>query len=318
MGIADEEKKILEELRQLGEEPEEDKKESEDLLKEVTEEEGVETEGGEEEEESEDQEEETSEDDVEEEDDEPEEEDGPEEELTGAKFRHKLKAEKEARESIERQAQELRERLARLEGKAEAENKQEPINEEVPDPEYEPEKYAIYQNGQLKKELDAMKAEQSRINAERQWETMQAEHAQVNPDYNDAKAFLIEAETKKLKTQYPYATEAQILQQVKEMEYITAGNAAKSGIIPTQHIEFLAYQAGYRPGEKKEVPKKKSNIKNIKKNAKKNASLIGGSSAGESGEAKSAEQLAAMGIEEINKFGRDKYEAAIRKIEARS
>lgn len=308
MGIADEEQKILEELRQLDENPETEEKDSEDLLKEVTEDpEEIEEEDLEEEDESGDDEEE-----------EEEEEEEQEEELTGAKFRHKLKAQKEETDRVVREAQDLRERLARLEGKAEAQPKQEVIQEEIPDREYEPEKYANWRADKLEKRVEVMQEEQTRVNAERQWDNMQADHTKTNPDYAAAKAFLLDVEGKKLKAQHPHATDAQISQELKKQEYITVGNAAKNGMMPTQHIEFLAFQAGYRPGaeDKKEV-KKKSNIKNIKKNARKNASLIGGSSAGGTGDSRTADQLAAMGLEEIEKFGRPAYEDAIRKLEAR-
>jgi DNA repair exonuclease SbcCD ATPase subunit len=247
------------------------------------------------------------------------------EELTGAKFRHKLKAEKEAREKIEKEAQELKERLARLEGRAEAQYQpapepEQPV-EEVPDPEIEPERYAIYKANKLEEQLKQMEQQQVRLNAERQWDAMQTEHAKANPSYNDAKSFLLEKEAQKIRTMYPTASESEISQHLKEQEYITAGNAARAGMDPLQHIEFLAFQAGFRPSEaevKKEAPKKKPNIKAIKKNVKKNASLIGGSAAGNNGDVKSAEQLLNMSIDQIHKMGVDKYEAAVKKIHARA
>jgi len=312
MGISNTEDEILKELAELGEEANKEEKDTEELLEEIDSTE----------EDTEEEDDELEEDDEEDDDDDDEEnvEEEKEEELTGAKFRHKLKAEKAAREKIQMEAQELRERLARLEGRAEAtESKQEVKEAEIPDQEYEPERYAIWKAEQLEKKLQIIEQEQSRSNAERQWEKMQADYAKKSPTYNDAKQFLIDNEVKKIKEVYPYASDDQIAQHIKEQEYITAGNAAKAGIMPTEHIEFLAFQAGYRPSEKKEETiSKKSNIQKIKKNAKKNASLIGASSATDKGDARSAEQLAAMSLEEITKFGRDKYEAAIRKIEARS
>jgi hypothetical protein len=321
MGIADTEKAILEELQQISQEEPQDTQPAEELLEQVkTELPPVEEEAPEEEDVA-DYEEEAEED----EDYEEEEEDDELEVAPGAKFRHKLKAEKEARERIEKEAQELKERLARLEGRAESMSAPaagpEEAMEEIPDQEYEPEKYAIWKAEKLEKKLQQMEASQSRINAERQWETMQADYAKKNPDYDKAKSFLLDSERETIKTQYPYATEAQITQHLKEQEYALVGNAAQSGIDPFQQIEFLAFRAGYRPGEEapkaEEAPKKKPNIKNIKKNAKKNASLIGGSSAGETGDARTAQQLLDMSMDEMHKFGTDKYAAAIRKLEAR-
>ncbi len=312
MGIADTEQQILEELQQLSDEPEQDKKESEELLEEVApkEEEESEEESGEE------SEEESTE---EPEDDEQVEEVEEEEDIKpGAKMRHKLKEAKKAEADRTRENQELRERLARLEGRADATPVAEVVKEEIPDAEYEPEKFAQYQNGKLEARVQEMEASQKRVNAERQWETMQVEHARISPDYNAAKQFLIEHETKKLKEKHPYATDAQISQAIKQAEYAEAGNAAKAGVVPTAHIEFLAYKAGYRVDDTKEAPKKKPNIKEIKKNAKKNASLIGGSSAGETGDGRTAQQLLDMSIDDVHKFGVKKFETAIRKIEARS
>lgn len=329
MGVAEQEKSILEDLKKLSEEEPADLKKTDELLEEIDEESEKEVKEVKEEEPKETEEEQDEEiideayKEIDEEEDDPEEGEEPEEELPGAKFRHKLKAEKEAREKLERELQEVRLAQARQEGRAEANvpaSKEEA--EEIPDQEYEPEKYAIWKASKLEKEIESMKVEQARINAERQWETIQNEHSKSHPEYNDAKSFLYGVETDKIKALYPSATDAQIAQHLREQEYVTVGNAARAGIDPVQHIEFLAYQAGFRTGEKVkekiEEPKKKANIKNIKRNAKKNASLIGGSSAGETGDGRSAEQLAAMGMQEINEFGRDKYEEAIKKIAARN
>jgi len=167
--------------------------------------------------------------------------------------------------------------------------------------------------------MQAMRDDNARLNAERQWENMQTSYAKGKPEYTEAKEYLYKTESDKIKGMYPNATESQIAEHLKQQEHSLVAQSSKAGMDPLQQIEFLAYQSGYRPGEvKKDAPKKKANIKAIKKNAKKNASLIGGSGAGDSGDAKTANQLAAMGMDEILKFGRGKYEAAIRKIDARS
>ncbi len=316
MGIADEEAKILEELQKIADEPDTEEKPTEELLKEIDEPEK------EEEVEEEESEEETEEEETEEEEEEEEEvvddiEEEEEEKLTGAKFRHKLKAEREEKEQLRRELEAMKIDRARQEGRAEAAPKQEVV-EEIPDAEYEPEKYAIYQNKELRKEFDVMKADNQRLNAERTWEAMEKDHTKANPEYNEAKAFLIENETKKLKAQYPHISNSQIAGEVRRQELTVVQQAAQMGRMPTEEMEILAYRAGYRPGEKKEeTPKKKANIKNIKRNAKKNASLIGGSSAGENSDSKTAQQMLDMSVDDIVKFGRDKYEKQIHKFEAR-
>ena len=241
-----------------------------------------------------------------------------------AKLRHKMKEEKEAREKSEKEVALLRERLARLEGRAEVQ--QPPVAqeaaEEVPDQELEPEQFAIYKTNKLEKEFQKLQSDNKRINAERQWDQMQAEHASEKPEYNTAKQFLLDFHTQDIKTQYPHATDAQIKQHLKQQEYAEAGNAVRAGQDPLQHIEFLAFQAGYRPGTtEEEAPKapakQKSNIQNIKKNAKKNASLIGGSSASNTGDGLTSDQMLNMTIEQINKYGRKNFEDQIKKISTR-
>jgi len=321
MGIADTEQKILEELQLLSNEPEKDIKSAEELLEEATENSQAEEETNKSEEDNDSDELPGQDNDEEAEDSEIDEdvEEKPEPELTGAKFRHKLKAEKETREQRERENQELREKIARLEGQANATTQPEAIKEEIPDQEYEPEKYAIYQNSKLEQRVKEMEAAQKRVAAERQWDSMESEHVRLNPDYNNAKLFLLKHHADQIKTKYPYATDTQIAQVLKQGEYEEVAKAANMGWMPTEYFEIMAIRAGYKPDNKAaEAPKKKPNIKAIKKNAKKNASLIGGSSAGETGDGRTADQLLAMSIQDIEKFGKDKFAQAIKKLEARA
>lgn len=319
--IADTEKQAIEQLAAIGAEEDKEEKSAEELVEEIApkEEESEEEEPKEEElKESEEEDESEEEEGEEEEAQKPEEEEESEEKLAPAKMRHKLKAEREAKEVLQRQINELQLAAARQQGRDEATPKQEVETEEVPDQDLEPERYAIYKADKLEKQVQAMEKAQTRVNAERQWEDMQSSYEKSHPEYTQAKAFLIDHETAQIKSLYPAATDTQIAQHMKQQEYITAGNAAKAGVDPLQHISFLAYQAGFRPGEEKKTVKKKVNIDKIKKNAKKSASLIGGSAAAPSDAIRSADQLAKMGLEEITKMGRPAIEAAIRKIEARS
>lgn len=324
MGLHEQEQSIIEELKKLGEEPESHLKEPEQIIEEIQNEEAPDKEeeidANDEEAEDEGKEPENKEEAEAEEVVDDEEKEEPEEQLTGAKFRHKLKAEKEARESLQRELNEMKIAQARMQGHQDASQKPQEPAEEIPDQEYEPDKYAIWKADKLEKKIEAMEAQQARINSERQWEQMENQHAKANPDYSEAKTFLMENESKKLRAQYPYASEAEIAGEVRRQELMLVGGAANAGMMPTEQIEFLAYRAGYRPGETTTTtltPKRKPNIKNIKKNVKKNASLIGGSPAGDGGDERSAEQLNAMGMRDIDAFGRDKFEAALKKIHAR-
>lgn len=326
MGIHENERQILEELKQLSESEPENTPPSEELLNESLEENDLEINNEEAEEQEPDKglpevddEQETEEVEEEQEVEEDTEED---EKASPASMRHKIKAEKEERKKLERETQELRERLARLEGKAEATQTNTPeIKEEIPDRELDPEGYSIWKSDRLEEKLEKMQQENTKLNAERQWQNMESEHIKASPDYGSAKQFLIEKETARVKAMHPSATASQISQHIKEQEYVIVGNAARAGVDPLQHIEFLAFKEGFRPGEKKEEVKKsptrKSNIKAINRNAKRNASIIGGSSAGSGDEKASPEQLLNMSMAEIDKFGRDKFEKSIRKIESR-
>ncbi len=305
MGIANTEQEILDELKKLAEEPEPEEIPTEELLKEVDEELKEPEEELEELEEIEEEEE-------------------LEEDLRPAQKRHalkELKAEKEAKALMEKELNELKIAYARQQGREDA-NKPTEAAEEIPDRDYEPEKYALYKTEQLEKKLLALEEKEARIMAERQWEKLQSQRVKSNPDFMDAKAYLLEGEAKRIKALYPNATESQIETHIKQQEYQTVANAARAGMDPLAQIEFLAWQAGFRGKDKEEkeveAEKKGANIQNIKRNIKKSASLIGGSSGGKVGDFRTADQLAAMTIDEIHKFGRAKYEAAIQKLEGHS
>lgn len=324
MGIANTEQDILDELKKLTKEPEREDESSEELLREIDEEEEPEEEEAEEGSEEEEAEEEESKEDEEEEEE-------PEEDLRPAQKRHALKELKAAKEANALMQQELAglkamnanrweeaERLAAE--RAETRIKAELPSVEIPDKDYEPEKYAIYLAVQLEKKVEQLEARESRSTAEKRWVSLQAKRVKSNPDFMDAKAFLLDGEAKRVKAQYPMATSEQIEEHLLQQEYQTVANAARAGLDPLSQIEFLAWQAGFRGKEKEEGknPKKGANIETIKRNVKKSASLIGGSSGGKMGDSRSAEQLLNMSISDIQKFGRDKYDAAIRKIESRA
>ena len=312
MSIEKQEIEALEELEKLKQPPAEDKEKSEKLVDQVTQDVATQQD------ELPAEQEEKEPDETPEQEDAPDEEEEPkeEEELTGAKFRHKLKAEKEEKEKAQREVQEMKERLARLEGVQSVRQQQpqpEP-EEDIPDEELEPGNYAIWKASKLEKELQVVRAQQQHQTAQHKWELMESEHSRTSKSYGSAKSFLLDAETKKIKRQYPSATDFQIREHLKEQEHTLVGKLASAGIDPLQHIEFLAHQQGFRQkDEVNTVTNKKKRITNINKNAAKNTSIIGGSPAGESARL-TADQMLKMSYEEINKFGRDKYEEEIRKL----
>lgn len=325
MGIADEEAKIMEELKKLSGEEVIEQTPPEEIIQDIQQEyQEDESEQESDYEEEDDMENPESDSEFAEEDEVNDEEEEDSEEVEedvkpGAAMRHKIKAEKEARERAERELQELRERMARLEGRAEASQQpqQEEPQEEIPDPDYEPEKYALWKAQKLEEKMQVMEQQQARLSAQQQWHDMESEYIQNNPSYTDAKQFLIKREAERIKAQYPQLTDSQINSHLKSLEYETVGQAARAGMDPIKYIEYLAFQGGYKAAEKSEKVenpvKKKSNIDKIKKNARKSASLIGSSSQGE-GERRTAEQLLAMSMQEIDKMGRDKYEKQLMRL----
>lgn len=316
LNLDDEKNKILEELSKIENEEDTETKDSEEVVDKAIEEVEEDQEVDEEEQEEEDQEEEEEEE---------VENDIDEEQLTGAKFRHKLKAEKEARKKLEDEHQQLKEHVARMEGRQDALSTQEAPqekkeSEEIPDPDEDPDAYMIYAQRKTEEKQAALEAELSQMKAEREWQTVESDYAKANEHYQDAKDFLLDKHRNDIKTQYPYATDIQIEQALKQGEREEIAKAAQNGVMPTEQIEFLAYKAGFRPSDKeeKQTPKKKPNMEKIKKNAKKSASLIGGSSEGGPSDRLSADQMVTMSMEEIDKFGRSAFEEQIARVQDHS
>lgn len=237
-----------------------------------------------------------------------------EEELTGAKFRHKLKEERQKREELERKLQEVLQAQARMEGRLEGSStrKEDPV-EEIPDQEYEPEKYAIWKANNLEKKLERVEQEQrtSAFNAE--WERIQSSQISSNPTYSKAKEFLIKKYSEVVKQSNPYISEAEISENLRREEYAEVLKATKMGVNPISHIMGLAYNAGYVPtiDEPQDKSSKKPNIKKIKNNQKKSGSLIGGTSAGETNSGLSAKSLLDASIDDILKMDEKDIRKAI-------
>ena len=305
MSIHETEKEALEELKKLQQGQEQETTPTENLLQESQQELNLpDDEQGEPSWEVENQEE------VEEQEQERQEEEEIEEEpKTPAGLRHKLKREKEERKRVESEAQELRERIARLEGMQEASQiaqttQQTEPQEEIPDPDIDPDGYTQYQIKQLQAKQQEYEDQAARLKAERQWDAMEREYSLSNPDYENAKKYLINQEIQKIKKQYPHATDMQIMQHIKEQEYLVVGSAARAGQDPLKYIEFLAFENGYR-GENVKAEKKpieqKPNITAINRNQRKHDSIIGGSSAGSQDGKPTPEQILNMSFKELEK-----------------
>jgi DNA repair exonuclease SbcCD ATPase subunit len=312
MSIHETEKEALEELKKLQQGQEQETTPTENLLQESQQELNLaDDEQGEPSGEVENQEEVIEQEQLEgeQEQERQEEEETEEEPKTPAGLRHKLKREKEERKRAESEAQELRERIARLEGMQEASQiaqttQQTEPQEEIPDPDIDPDGYTQYQIKQLQAKQQEYEDQAARLKAERQWDAMEREYSLSNPDYENAKKYLINQEIQKIKKQYPHATDMQITQHIKEQEYLVVGSAARAGQDPLKYIEFLAFESGYR-GENVKAEKKpieqKPNIAAINRNQRKHDSIIGGSSAGSQDGKPTPEQILNMSFKELEK-----------------
>jgi len=311
MSIHETEKEALEELKKLQQGQEQETTPTEDLLQESQQELNLtDDEQGEPSGEVENQQEVVEQEQLEgEQEQERQEEETEEEPKTPAGLRHKLKREKEERKRAESEAQELRERIARLEGMQEANQiaqttQQTEPQEEIPDPDIDPDGYTQYQIKQLQAKQKEYEDQAARLKAERQWDAMEREYSLSNPDYENAKKYLVNQEIQKIKKQYPHATDMQITQHIKEQEYLVVGSAARAGQDPLKYIEFLAFENGYR-GENVKAEKKpieqKPNIAAINRNQRKHDSIIGGSSAGSQDGKPTPEQILNMSFKELEK-----------------
>jgi len=227
--------------------------------------------------------------DLEEEQEEIDVDDEPEEELdTSSKDGKAFARLRKEKKEKEREAQELRERLARFEGAqserdAQAQQAAQPVEKVEPEPDYEmdPEAHLKWRSDNLERKINEFERKQARVEGERAWERMEESYANSadGKNYLDAKNFLVQHEKERIKSLHPSASEAQIAEHIRaeELKIVAATAAVKDD--PLSKIEFLAYKAGFRPGEnQEEAPQapKKRNMKKYKENVNKSASLIGG------------------------------------------
>lgn len=208
----------------------------------------------------------------------------------------KLKAETEAREQLEKQLNELKERQARLEGREEARAK--PIVQEVQE-EPEPDRmlypdawkdWKIAQQDKRQTELDA-KLEQisamSAIEGTRRGMNNIEKAYKANSgvsDYDDRMNYIMESEKARIKLLHPNATDGQIDSHLEAEKFRMANQAIADGRNPAELFYKMADTYGYKTKEAKpsnESPK--PDIQALNRNMEKNVNLIGSSGAEKSG-----------------------------------
>ena len=216
-------------------------------------------------------------------------------------------AEKQTREVLE-----LRERLARLEGREEAREK--PIIETrdvdpEPDRDIEPEEHLRWELRKTKKEVEEIKraAEEARQyaqleSARRGLEKVEKEYVKTQKikDYDDAIEYVKNVESRLIKLQHPHATEEQINTHLEAEKLRLAREQYAKGENPAKFFYEMARALGYNGTQVNNKENSLPNISAIKRNMEKNTNLIGSSSVEKTGGVP-ADKLLKMSIAELLK-----------------
>lgn len=226
-----------------------------------------------------------------------------------AKMRIKEKEAREERERVQAELQELKERIARQEGALES-RKQEETKEEPQDPEPDsdvyPEAHMQWQIRQqnknlerVTKELEEMRKSTQVSEAEQVYNQLEMQHIKDNPDYENAKSFLIDAMTKEAKIKYPSRTEGEIRKALRSQELSLIGKLASAGLTERQifsHMKNLAEEYGYKQSSPK------SDDRKVERNRARSLNLSDAPNAGDS----------TVNIKSLNKMSNEDMEAMLR------
>ncbi|MFN9116003.1 MAG: hypothetical protein ACK5XN_38645, partial [Bacteroidota bacterium] len=227
-----------------------------------------------------------------------------------ARQRQEAKALKERLEQAEAARQAMAERLAKLEGRAEATPAPEPkpaLEEQEPDADLYPEDHARWEVRQLKKELEDVKKfkqQQEQVSTfQRQVAGVQALEGQFKataPDYDDAVQFLVEKEKRMKRLLNPQATDAQLEAQIQTEKVALFKQILAAGKNPAEMVYEIAKQDGWQPKGKQAAATPKPSLNKLADNQRRAASIIGGTPAESSGKV-TAEQLFSMSMEQLQK-----------------
>jgi hypothetical protein len=227
-----------------------------------------------------------------------------------ARQRREAKALKERLEQAERDRQAMAERLAKLEGRAEATPKpaeQPALEDQEPDADLYPEDHARWEVRQLKKELEDVKKfkqQQEQVSTfQREVAGVQALEGQfkaTTPDYDDAVQFLVEKEKRMKRLLNPQATDAQLDAQIQAEKVSLYKQILAAGKNPAEMVYEIAKQDGWQPKGKQAAATPKPSLNKLADNQRRAASIIGGTPAESSGKVTS-DQLFSMSMQELMK-----------------
>ncbi len=242
-----------------------------------------------------------------------------------AKQRHEAKELKDRLEAAEKARQELAERLARLEGKAESTAKPEAkpaLEDQEPDADLYPEDHARWEVRQLKKELEEIKkfkAQQEQVSSFQREaagvEALEAQYKAKTPDYDDAVQFLVEKERRLKRVFNPQATDAQLDAMIKAEKVQLFKQILSAGRNPTEVVYEIAKQDGWQPKGKAKADKHaaSSNLEAVAENQRRAANIIGGSPAESSGKVTS-EQIFNMSMQDLMKKPDSFWSEALKQV----
>ena len=229
------------------------------------------------------------------------------------KFYHMRKDAKEKSKEL----QEMKERLARMEGAQQAQQaiQQPPAEEkapveEIPDKDLDPDAYLDYHLRKKDKEIEDIKQrfdnfenQAAASSSEQLYKELESRHAEKDTSYKDAKAYLVQTLHDEIKQAYPAASESQIRQHLKTKEYDLVASLAKAGWNQGAifgSIKAQAIDKGYKETESKP----KADKTKLKRNMEKSASLNDAPSAA-ADVGFSANQLNKMNIVDIAQLTND-------------
>lgn len=235
-----------------------------------------------------------------------------------------LDEERKMREQREQELSQLKERLARLEGRDEARvaPKVETNTDPEPDADLDPDEHLRWQVRQLRNENSEIKkkAEEaaaiSKVEAEKRGlDYLEKDYVKKNKidDYSDRLDHLQKVEANLIRVHYPNATDEQIHSHLQAERLRLAREAYARGQNPAEVFYKMSEAMNYQKQARKlsDAP----NIEAINKNMKKSANLIGSSNA-DSVKGITSEKLVSMSMAELLSGRNEKHlDAAIKRAE---
>lgn len=232
-------------------------------------------------------------------------------------------------EEKDKQLMELRERIARMEGREEARVKpevKEVITDPEPDADLDPDLHLKWQIRRTNERIEAAekraaKAEQlAEIEGTRRGlQMVEKDYVKTNKldDYDDAIEHIKNVNRNLIKLEYPQATDAQIDSHLEAERIKKASESYGKGVNPAEYFYKMAQTLGYAKATKQTKVDTKPNIDALNRNMGKNANLMGASSSETTGGVPT-EKVVAMSIEQLlTKEGQAAMDAAVRREEQR-